>query len=55
MGTVFGEMSSWAASTWFTVMKTAFQTENHGNGAHNNKELIKLGYSVVNMHFRVML
>ena len=28
MGTVFAEMSSWAALTWYTVMKTGFKTKN---------------------------
>ena len=28
MGTVFAEMSSWIALTWYTVMKTAFNTKN---------------------------
>ena len=26
MGTLFAEMSSWMALTWYTVMKTAFKT-----------------------------
>ena len=28
MGTVFADMSSWAALTWYAVMKTAFKTTN---------------------------
>ena len=33
MGTVFVEISSWTALTWYTVMKTVFMTKNRKRGS----------------------